>query len=103
MGMVTIALSPLTLWTCWTWWACVRWWALVPHSWKGMKEYGKHVLRFMQLSLLYGKCHGWAHLLDQVHHQDMLRKQTECDSFRLDCHAVCKSVVHVVDNLTWWT
>ena len=43
-----------------------------------MKKNGKHVT-IHATSLLNGKCHGWAHLLVQVHHQSMLRKQTECD------------------------
>ena len=56
------------------------------------KEYGKRVT-IDTVKSLYGKCNGHAHLLDRVHHWNLLRKQTEYNRFRFDCRGVCKSVV----------
>ena len=42
------------------------------------KENGKHVT-IQPAKCLYGKCNGHAHHLDLVYHQNLLRKQTECD------------------------
>ena len=33
-------------------------------------------------------CMFTAHLLDQVHHENMFRRDAECERFRCDCHAV---------------
>ena len=36
-----------------------------------------------------------AHLLGQVHHENMFRREAECECFRCDSHAVWMSVVCV--------
>ena len=40
-------------------------------------------------------CQFTAHLLDQVHHENMFRREAECECFRCDSHAVWMSVVCV--------
>ena len=48
---------------------------------------------FTQQRSVYDKCHGRAHLLDQVWHQNRFRRETECGKFGLDYHPFNKSVV----------